>query len=110
MSKGKQHTKVIDANIIIDNEFVQAGDQELIFQDEPVTVLPGNASILDVLVASGISKSKGQARKTAHLEWVGDDNSFEKKVPSIETVLRPGFSEFRSGKLNHMVTIWNPTE
>jgi hypothetical protein len=105
--KLERHTKVIDANVILDTPAVQAEDDIFLFGDEPVIHLPATADLADVLVACGIAKSKTFARKTCHITWLGDKKS-EKKVPLLKTSIPFGFSEFDTGKLKHRVAIWNP--
>lgn len=109
MSKPHKHTRVIDANVIIDNGKVQADDKTLIFCEEEVLLLPGESDLLDVLVSTGIFQSKGQARKTGFINLHTGSGKFE-KLAAKDTALPTGFSEFWVGKLKHWITIWNPTE
>lgn len=102
MSNGKQDR--VDVNIIINNDKLLPTDQELIFGDEAAMVLPGSATLLDVLVATKVFSSKGQARKTGFI-YLEDE-----KLPAIITPLPTGFSEFLVGKVKHLITVWNPTE
>jgi len=91
----KKLSKMVDRNFVIDNSFLTVRDIELFFGREDVTVLPATASMLDILVETGIFQSKGAARK----------NGWENKQ-----AIPLGFSEFEIGKLKHCITILKPSE
>ena len=63
-----------------------------VWSNEPVTILPANATMFDVLAQAGIFSSKSDARKN----WKG--------VVEIPW----GWSEFTVGKLKHQVFIMKP--
>src|SRR6185369_11600579 len=65
-----------------------------VFSDEPVLLLPANATMLDALAQAGVFKSKSDARKN----WKGPI-----EIPR-------GFSEHTIGKLQHKIWILNWVE
>ena len=103
-----KHDKIIEANVIIKTEFIQPDDKDLIFSGEPCLEFD-KADLAEILVQSGIFISKGQARKTGHIQWLNDAGEWDKKTPVKSAEIPPGFSEFISGKLRHRVMIWNPS-
>ena len=85
----------MDRNFVVETEFLDERDIPLFFGKEEVEKIPENSTMLDILVACGIFRSKGEARKNG---W-GDVK--KQKIPL-------GFSEFEVGRLKHKITVLNP--
>lgn len=84
----------MELNILIAHPNFSERDRRLIFDDDPFTVLPRPASMLDVLIAAEIFPSKGQARKN----WQG----------SVEIPV--GLSFFEVGKRRLHLWVHNPPD
>lgn len=119
MNKFK-HTKRIDVNVVIEGEHLKVGDAELLFGDEEVCRLPANTRMIDILVESGVAKSKTQARglivKRYEREGFENNKNGEPelidiyiKVKAVEESIQTGYSEYVIGKFNHWISIWNPS-
>ena len=84
---------------IVDNPFRVGDEHELFFQcpAEDVTVLPETATMLDVLVQTGVFSSKTQARK---------DPKWGKNLEIPE-----GFTHWdKLGKRRNIVSLFRPME
>jgi len=82
-------------NFIVVNGHNEMGDAILFFDGEDINFITPKTSMLDILVALGIFKSKGQARKNWKRTGV--------TVPD-------GFTDLKKvGKLNKRITLFNPT-
>ena len=83
-------------NFIIVNENFESNKDlvDLLFSDEDIQTLSTNADMFDILVLTGLFRSKSEARKN----W----NRTGKDIPD-------GFTDIeRIGKLKHRLTIWKP--
>lgn len=87
-----QKTLSVPPNRPVDDESPEFKEWQkgIVRTNDPVTVLPANATMFDVLAQAGIFSSKSDARKN----WKG--------VVEIPW----GWSEFTVGKLKHQVFIW----
>jgi hypothetical protein len=84
----------IEANVIIQNEFLEPGDSELFFPGEEVTLIEDNLDMYDILTRFGLFKSKGDARNN----W----KQTNRDIP-------PGFSDYKYiGKLHSRLTVLRP--
>ena len=84
-------------NFVIDNENFEKNEDlvELLFNDDlNVEILPNDWDMFDILVETGLFRSKSEARKN----W----KRTGKDIPE-------GFTDLENlGKLNHRITIFNP--
>lgn len=87
-------SKQLNVNVIVANNNLHEGDEKLFFDEEDVMIVSPEMNMVNLLVKLDIFQSKGQAKKSG---WKG------KPIPD-------GFSEIKVGKLNHMITILNPSE
>ena len=89
----------MEFNFIDFNDFWDAGTETALFQttpDDRCLPIGQNEDMFDLLVRTGIFKSKGDARRNWKLTG--------KDIP-------PGFSDFQGiGKHRHRITIWVPVE
>lgn len=99
----------IDADVIVETPFVLPDDDVRIFADNngvlpvPVARVPESATMLDILVQTGISPSKNEARRI----WP----AVAKKhgIDGESTRVPDGFTLLTIGKPRHSLGIWKPT-
>lgn len=81
-------------NFVIDNGNVDEQLVDALFNSEDTMLLPDTNDMFDILVMTGMFRSKSEARKN----W----KRTGKDIPE-------GFTDLeRIGKLKHRLTIWNP--
>ena len=85
-----------DINVIVDNANFKPNEdlKVVMFENEPVVMVPTTKTMIDVLVDHGFFPSKAQARKN----WT---------VTGVD--IPPGFNIYRIGKLKRKLCIWNPS-
>jgi hypothetical protein len=88
MSMGKEF------NFVIDNGNVNEHLVDAMFDGEDVDLLPNTTDMFDILVMTGMFRSKSEARKN----WKRTGKEIPEGFTDIENI----------GKLHKRLTIWNP--